>query len=64
MLKIEIIKFEAQDVITTSLPILNDIPCICTYECFVAPEYTEFSDYHLEGRCNCESTVGHSLPPH
>jgi len=64
MLKIEIIKFEAQDVITTSVPAPIVIPCICTYECFKAPEYTEFSDYHLSGGCNCESTVGHSLPPH
>lgn len=52
MLKMEIIKFEAQDVITTSIPKVEPeiIPCECTYGC-----YFNLQTRTIEhGNCGCE----------
>lgn len=51
MLKIEVIKFEAQDVITTSAP---DATCNCRNYCFSG---NPGSRYHLGFYCGCDAEV-------
>ena len=48
MLKIEVIKFETQDVVTAS------VACICTRECYTAGALRE---NHIEDYCHCQSVV-------
>jgi len=47
MLKIEVIKFEAQDVVTAS------VACVCTEECYTGEVLHE---NHIEF-CHCQSVV-------
>ena len=52
MLKIDVIRFEAQDVITTS--VAEPVTCICNRNCYRS-EYTghyELLDNHQE-KCHC-----------
>ena len=64
MLKIEIIKFEAQDVITTSTPIANVITCDCTAACF---NVVDNSTYVYKGThdetCGCDPSVTNHYYP-
>lgn len=48
MLKLEVIKFEAQDVITASVP----EPCGCIIDCFREAKFE-----HAQG-CNCKDPNG------
>ena len=52
MLKIDVIRFEAQDVITTSVP--KHVTCNCNNFCF-SGDYN--NRYHIGFDCGCDAEV-------
>ena len=59
MLKMEIIKFDPQDVVTASVAaVVDNTPCICTAACF--DENKVFVGH--DGVCTCPRTLDHTHP--
>ena len=52
-LSIDVIHFEAQDVITTSTP--DVVTCICPYDCFSSPYYLLEPNGTHAPFCDCKA---------